>query len=104
MPWEPEKRPVSRGRSKSVPAKKAEVQEIPRVSKSAKVAPKSAKVAPKSTLSAKEPQSIILSRGCLKLSVNFPSDTFVKLQDGTQEKVLAHGVCNCRNVTGVLVN
>ncbi|EFA03364.1 hypothetical protein TcasGA2_TC013349 [Tribolium castaneum] len=101
VPWEPQKGPVGRTRSKSVPPRRTEfVREVPRVSKSA---PKPGKVAPMK-FSAKEPQSIILRRGCLKLSVNFPSDTLVKLQKGTQEKVLVHGACNCRNVTGIAVN
>ncbi|XP_044266112.1 uncharacterized protein LOC123012333 isoform X2 [Tribolium madens] len=102
VPWEPQKGSVGRTRSKSVPPRQTEfVPGVPRVSKSA---PKPGKVAPKMKFSAKEPQCIILSRGCLKLSVNFPSDTLVKLQEGTQEKVLVHGACNCRNVTGIAVN
>ncbi|KAJ8942283.1 hypothetical protein NQ318_005601 [Aromia moschata] len=46
---------------------------------------------------AKEPHSIVLSRGCLKLSVNFPSDTIVKLQKGNVEKTLISELCHCKN-------
>lgn len=47
------------------------------------------------------PQSITLSRGCLKLAVNFPSDTMVKLQDGNNEKLLLGGDCFCRTMSKV---
>lgn len=48
-------------------------------------------------LSAKEPQSIVLTRGCLKLYVNFPSDTVVKFQKGNIEKLLMKEICHCKN-------
>jgi 3-mercaptopyruvate sulfurtransferase SseA len=111
VPWQPEKPAVSRFRSKSVPVRKPEVaSEKVRPLKSALNAVRN-KTAPKtnvdkrnaSKFSAKEPQSIVLRRGCLKLSVNFPSDTLVKLQEGNQERVLVQNTCNCKNVTGVTV-
>lgn len=43
------------------------------------------------------PQKIILTRGSLKLSVDFPSDTNVKLQQGALERVIMSGRCYCQN-------
>ncbi|RZB40077.1 uncharacterized protein BDFB_008224, partial [Asbolus verrucosus] len=111
VPWEPEKPSVSRVRSKSVPARKPEmVTEKIKAPKSAVCRPVKSAAKVKNAERAdvtnkmkniyrKEPQSIVLSRGCLKLSVNFPSDTLVKLQEGSQEKTLVQGACNCKNPT-----
>lgn len=44
-----------------------------------------------------EPNCIILSRGSLQLSVNFPSDTSVKLQDGNKQRFVLKNLCSCRN-------
>ncbi|XP_063932071.1 uncharacterized protein LOC135144056 [Zophobas morio] len=104
IPWEPEKPTISRFRSKSVPPPKPVVvaeRKVPRSALAIAEPPKKKKVEPK--FSAKEPQSIILSRGCLKLSVNFPSDTLVKLNEGHQEKVLIDNVCHCKSVTAVAI-
>lgn len=43
------------------------------------------------------PQSLSLSRGCLKLNVNFPSDTLVKFRSGTSQQLLFGQTCFCRN-------
>lgn len=44
-----------------------------------------------------QPNCIILNRGSLELSVNFPSDTSVKYQQGTKDRFLIRNECNCKN-------
>lgn len=45
------------------------------------------------------PNSVIFKRGCLKLAVNFPTDTLVKLQEKNTHKILfGEDNCFCRNV------
>ncbi|XP_074029875.1 LOW QUALITY PROTEIN: uncharacterized protein [Leptinotarsa decemlineata] len=109
IPWEPEKIPVNRFRSKSVPVRKP--QPLPIIKEKSESKPSSSKErnrerkekAPKlknedafDQFRIKEPQRIVLSRGCLKLSVNFPSDTIVTFQEGNVEKFLMRGVCHCK--------
>ncbi|KAK4880319.1 hypothetical protein RN001_008465 [Aquatica leii] len=103
VPWEPEKPPVGRTRSQSVPIQKLPViQEVTESSTSSeKVVRKRSKTARPRTqkdLTVKSPQSITLSRGSLVLEVNFPSDSFVKFQDGKNNKLITRGLCQCKNV------
>ncbi|XP_018578253.1 uncharacterized protein LOC108916474 [Anoplophora glabripennis] len=111
IPWEPSKKPHTRIRSKSVPVKRAETlptieEQIITTSKrsSSGIPEKRIPVNMRETksdrrkkLSAKEPQSILLTRGCLKLYVNFPSDSVVKFQKGNVEKLLMKEACYCKN-------
>uniref|UniRef100_A0A6P7GM58 Uncharacterized protein LOC114340512 n=1 Tax=Diabrotica virgifera virgifera TaxID=50390 RepID=A0A6P7GM58_DIAVI len=114
VPWEHNKKPSQKNRSKSVPVRKPEPMlpsipekqlssSKPSSSKSTtrihKVSssPKKSKNTRDRKFSAKEPHSIIFNRGCLKLSVNFPSDTTVKFQEGNIEKFLIRSVCYCKN-------
>ncbi|KAG5889806.1 hypothetical protein JTB14_031354 [Gonioctena quinquepunctata] len=108
IPWEPERITVKKGRSKSVPVRKPQplLSTLPsnRKPSSCKVSDKEERRTTQEVklkaigkqFSVKEPQSIVLSRGCLKLSVNFPSDTVVKFQEGNVEKFLMKGICNCK--------
>ncbi|XP_075214050.1 uncharacterized protein LOC142320233 [Lycorma delicatula] len=45
-----------------------------------------------------ETQSIVLSRGALRLAVNFPPHTTVILKDGATEKVLQSEYCHCNGI------
>lgn len=89
VPWEPAALPVGRVRSKSVPIR--EKPKLPIVP----ARPKTKSATPK--LAAELPQRILLSRGSLMLSVNFPSDTSVKFQQGSVERTVARGCCYCKN-------
>lgn len=42
------------------------------------------------------PQSITISKGGLKLAVNFPSDATVKFQNGHTEQFLMNKMCSCK--------
>lgn len=121
VPWEPEKLPVGRVRSKSVPAistQKVMLPSVKEVSISSPTTPDEVKQrkpsvergrsgktlrkkvnVEKADKDIKSPQSIILSRGSLVLAVNFPSDTYVKFQEGSSEKLLMRGLCQCKNIT-----
>ncbi|KAF2881357.1 hypothetical protein ILUMI_24800 [Ignelater luminosus] len=122
VPWEPEKQPVGRVRSKSVPAisvQKITLPTVKEVSNSSPTTPDEVKYYRKPSVERgrsgktlhkkvnlekaakdiKSPQSIILSRGSLVLAVNFPSDTYVKFQEGSSEKLLMRGLCQCKNIT-----
>lgn len=102
VPWEPDKTVIARGRSRSVPVRKLEATH--EKTKTPKSAPKKIdyRTVNRSVLG-RATQSITLSRGCLKLSVNFPSDTFVKMQEGLHEKTLLQNVCNCKNLNASMV-
>ncbi|CAG9862710.1 unnamed protein product [Phyllotreta striolata] len=112
IPWEPERKPVHKPRSKSVPSRKPEplpaIQEqvVTTISKPSSsktlnrpkmVEPSKGMIHVKPDFSANEPQSIVFNRGCLELSVNFPSDTTVKFKEGKIQKFLLRGLCHCRN-------
>lgn len=45
------------------------------------------------------PTSVVFQRGSLKLAVNFPTDTTVKLKEKNTGKILLGRECFCRNVT-----
>ncbi|XP_017774885.1 PREDICTED: uncharacterized protein LOC108561456 [Nicrophorus vespilloides] len=106
VPWEPQRGQVGRGRSKSVPSRE---NTLPMISEKPK------KKKPKSTESIKKmrsfedcitnnPQKLVLTSGSLKLSLNFPSDTQIKLHSGPSEKVLIGGaICNLFQLFGLLL-
>ncbi|KAJ8911178.1 hypothetical protein NQ315_006021 [Exocentrus adspersus] len=48
-------------------------------------------------LNIKQPQYIALTRGCLKLYVNFPPDAIIKFGKDNVEKLLIKEVCHCKN-------
>lgn len=107
VPWEPTKKPIGRVRSKSVPVRKSEP--LPSIIDQLYVSsskPTSSKLSGNAKMNlskdikkinTKEPQSIVLTRGCLKLSLNFPSDAMVKYRDRTSETFLMRGICYCKN-------
>ncbi|XP_057660372.1 uncharacterized protein LOC130896363 [Diorhabda carinulata] len=112
VPWEPDKKPVDKIRSKSVPLRKSQsllpsIKEQISASKpssstsSTRIkldkSTKGTKRSSEKIFGAQAPNNIIFSRGCLELSVNFPSDTTVKFQAGNIEKFLIRGVCHCKN-------
>lgn len=100
-------KPVDRFRSKSVPVRKREP--LPLVidhTEGSRSKPSSSKLLghvktqklkDMKKINVKEPQSIVLTRGCLKLSLNFPSDSMVKFRDKNQESFLMRGFCYCKN-------
>lgn len=101
------KKPVGRVRSKSVPVRKPvplpNITDQPSVSRSK---PASSKIlkhpkmnVPKdmSNTNVKEPQTILLTRGSLKLALNFPSDAMVKFRKRNLETFLMRGICYCKN-------
>lgn len=102
------KKPVSRLRSKSVPVRKSET--FPSLINQSstlrsKTAPSKLPDQPKTPviknfkkIDLKEPQSIVLTRGCLKLSLRFPADAMVKFQEKTKETILMRNTCYCKNV------
>ncbi|XP_018331577.1 uncharacterized protein LOC108741309 [Agrilus planipennis] len=51
--------------------------------------------------SSKYHNSIVLNKGSLVLSINFPSSTSVKLKDGRNEKILMKEFCGCKNDTKI---
>ncbi|XP_060517986.1 uncharacterized protein LOC132696892 isoform X2 [Cylas formicarius] len=87
------KEPVGRSRSKSVPATKLlpTIIEKPH-SANAEYTSKSKML--RHNILNNETQKITLSRGSLKLSVNFPPDTTIKFDDGQFEKYLTRGHCH----------
>lgn len=99
--WEDIEKPATRVRSKSVPVRKTNALPVIKNNsatpqrKTELLNPEFAKTKVLRHLNT-QPQNIILTRGCLKLSLNFPSDTVVKYQEGHTEKFLAKGVCYCK--------
>ncbi|GLV38810.1 uncharacterized protein CBL_05809 [Carabus blaptoides fortunei] len=110
IPWEPPKSQVSRRRSLSLPpTRKVQIQTPPKEDKPPrKLSPKPAaeikssvaqrrttrKIYPESSSA----QSIILTRGDLHLAVNFPPDTMVTLKEGSTERFLIPGPCQCKAI------
>lgn len=118
IPWEPPKMFQSR-RSRSVPpqpkpktiesetetqvqhdkkidTKPEKIKSAPQRAKSCK--PKVKRPKSKKLISEPTTQSIILSRGDLRLAVNFPVDTLVKLKDGPAEKFILRSDCQCKAI------
>ncbi|XP_076267424.1 uncharacterized protein LOC143200705 [Rhynchophorus ferrugineus] len=103
MPWEPIKKPMYRSRSvpprfsrsqmptklKSAPARADPVINKSKTEQNVKKIVQIKKEA--SSKSFQNPHRISLSRGSLKLSLNFPIDTLVKLN----EKLILNNVCHC---------
>ncbi|CAH0557142.1 unnamed protein product [Brassicogethes aeneus] len=103
IPWESEKNPIGRRRSKSVPAKKIN---LPEIKEEPQKRPKTTshkclKINNKIGDFNDNLQSLVITRGCLKLCVNFPSDTTVKFKQGNSERVLHGGWCCCKALTGL---
>ncbi|XP_019865092.1 uncharacterized protein LOC109594321 [Aethina tumida] len=105
IPWEPEKKPTGRIRSKSVPARKTGLPSI-KEEQPQKHRPKTTShkkdelVEIKSDFDKKHGQSLIITRGCLKLCVKIPPDTTVKFQNGTKQQTLSRGLCSCKALSG----
>ncbi|KAL3281902.1 hypothetical protein HHI36_005107 [Cryptolaemus montrouzieri] len=116
IPWEVKKDMIiKRERSKSLPARKSHLSlPVIRESNNERTKQTSRRVKScvpredrykafdgegpkKKSLNSYSPHRIVLSRGCLKLSVNFPLDTLVTLEDGNQNKLITGGLCNCKN-------
>lgn len=110
VPWEPEKPPITR-RSRSVPPQK--LQKLPTISerktKTMDVSPKKQRAKSHKCFSTSKKtdddedfrlsqtgERILITRGNLKLSVNFPADSVVKFLDGKKERVLLANCC-CKN-------
>lgn len=96
VPWEPLKSLPSKPRSKSVPARKTET--LPTIEEKDAVSTSKKSTALKTTNLKNiiiEP-NITISRGALKLAVNFPSDAFVKFRNGKKEKKLIGEMCYCK--------
>lgn len=99
VPWEPPPPPVGlRSRSVPIPSR---LEVVPEKRPAAVlVRPKTEVRTTRGRVGAdcnRSPQKIVLTRGSLKLSVNFPSDTNVKLQQGALERVIMSGRCYCKN-------
>nr|CAH7759829.1 unnamed protein product [Callosobruchus chinensis] len=112
VPWDPAKKPVGRGRSRSVPARKPSsipsIKDCKHFKEPTRQKPMSATRKIKSAMDSKDlkssnsnvskpPQNIVLSRGYLNLKINFPSDSTVKYQEGNVERILMKGICFCKN-------
>lgn len=120
VPWEPQKQSAFRKRSKSLPVYKSQATILPTIeektekSNSAKNErvkgdpsvqsenrQKQKNVHINKELAFKTPQSITISRGSLRLAVNFPSDATVKVKTGRIEKQITQGLCNCKSLSTV---
>lgn len=108
IPWEPEKLPVSKKiRSQSVPfIKKSIDNEWDRFitqerTKSCKARIENTNKQEKrlSLQVCSSPTMVTFQRGSLKLAVNIPTDTTIKLHEKNTCKVLYGRDCFCRNVT-----
>ncbi|KAF5277735.1 hypothetical protein FQR65_LT03715 [Abscondita terminalis] len=103
IPWEPEKPPAGRVRSHSVPTQKLPViqegsESSGSTGKTMKKRSQTSRPHTRKDLMIQSPQSITLSRGSLVLEVNFPSDSFVQYKNGSNDKLIARGLCQCKNV------
>lgn len=106
IPWEPARKPTGRLRSKSVPVRKTE--SLPSIKNetdmrsdphSSKKSGSTKKIVGENVrnFDPKAAQSIVLSSGCLKLSLSFPSDSIVKYCEKNKERYLMRGLCCCKN-------
>lgn len=48
-------------------------------------------------LDLKDAQNIVLTSGCLQLSLKFPADSVVKFREKNKETYLMRGFCYCKN-------
>ncbi|XP_045469929.1 uncharacterized protein LOC123677456 isoform X1 [Harmonia axyridis] len=111
IPWDEEKEMVlRRERSKSLPIQKIHVPNSKKTNRDKSPfrrikscvsgdldRNKQNTVQPKrNNLISSLPQKLVLTRGSLKLSVNFPVDTHVTFQDGNHNKLISGGFCQCK--------
>lgn len=110
IPWEEEKETIlRRERSKSLPTQKINLPELKKLAfeKSTGARAKSSgargmeeiktvESKPRKNSITSSPQKLILTRGSLKLSVNFPVDTHVTFQSGKHNKLISGVFCQCK--------
>lgn len=115
VPWEPQKPPAFRKRSKSLPVYKSAATILPTIEEKTEKSNSAKNERVKCDAGAsrhkqknahinkelvfKVPQSITISRGSLRLAVNFPSDATVKVKTGRTEKQITQGLCNCKSIS-----
>ncbi|XP_044750796.1 uncharacterized protein LOC123311085 [Coccinella septempunctata] len=114
VPWDEENEiMLKRERSKSLPTQKINLSNVrrPRDKNTSKSSPRRVKSCVSKSFDEKRegkvqlrekssipstPQKLVLTRGSLKLFVNFPVDTLVTFQDGNHNKLISGGYCQCR--------
>ncbi|KAK9888895.1 hypothetical protein WA026_001116 [Henosepilachna vigintioctopunctata] len=118
IPWEQQKEiEMKRERSKSLPFQKSHLSVIQESNEGKKNNRRIKSCLPvefndkkkiekyegnrKKQLSSTSPHRLVISRGCLKLSVDFPIDTLVTFQEGNQSKNITGALCHCKQTIPV---